>query len=96
MNMARAANKYFNDKAPWKADQGRTLPTPHLTVNTCLQAIRTLSIAFAPLLPTCQQGNGGAHVGEPVNTGAPGEGGDDVWHAAAADRRTARRQKADR
>ena len=36
MNMARAANKYFNDKAPWKAIK-EDPDDAALTVNVCLQ-----------------------------------------------------------
>lgn len=50
MNLARAANKYFNDSEPWKTflqhpDRCST------TINLCLQAVRTLSVLFEPILP---------------------------------------------
>jgi methionyl-tRNA synthetase len=50
MNLARAANKYFNDCEPWKTfkqnpDQCGT------TINLCLQAVRALSILFEPMIP---------------------------------------------
>jgi methionyl-tRNA synthetase len=50
MNLARAANKYFNDSEPWKTfkqnpDQCGT------TINLCLQAVRALSILFEPIIP---------------------------------------------
>ncbi len=49
MNLARAANKYFNDSEPWKTflqhpDRCST------TINLCLQAVRTLSVLFEPIL----------------------------------------------
>lgn len=84
MNIARAANKYFNDKAPWKSissdhdDCARTL-------HVCIQAIRTLAVAFAPFCPvasaTMQR-----MLGESPITGAPGECtvGDDRWMNGAA------------
>ena len=90
MNMARAANKYFNDKAPWKAVKENPSDAA-LTVNVCLQTIRTLSVAFAPLLPHASKAMSEL-IGEPVNTGAPGEGTDDVWNAAAEQRLPAGRK----
>lgn len=50
MNLARAANKYFNDSEPWKTikenpDQCAT------TLNLCLQTVRSLSILIEPVLP---------------------------------------------
>lgn len=50
MNVARAANKYFNDSEPWKT--AKTNPEQcATTLNICLQTVRTLAILFAPLLP---------------------------------------------
>lgn len=50
MNLARSANKYFNDSEPWK-----TIKSNHercsTTINLCLQAVRTLSVLFQPFLP---------------------------------------------
>ncbi|MDD8017029.1 MAG: methionine--tRNA ligase [Bacteroidota bacterium] len=50
MNLARAANKYFNDSEPWKTfksnpDQCAT------TLNICLNIVRSLSIVFLPVVP---------------------------------------------
>jgi len=50
MNLARAANKYFNDMEPWKtvkSDKERC----GTTLNVCLQTIYTLAVVFEPLLP---------------------------------------------
>jgi len=50
MNVARAANKYFNDAAPWKTvknDPERCQTTIHI----CLQTVRTLAILIEPVLP---------------------------------------------
>jgi methionyl-tRNA synthetase len=50
MNLCRDANKYFNDKAPWKSrkedpgDCGTAL-------NTCLVVIKALSVLGAPVIP---------------------------------------------
>ncbi|MBK8945638.1 MAG: methionine--tRNA ligase [Ignavibacteriae bacterium] len=50
MNLARNANKYFNDSEPWKKvktnrDECGT------TINICLQAIYTLAEIFFPVIP---------------------------------------------
>lgn len=50
MNVARKANKYFNDSEPWKTrkenpDQCAT------TINICLEIVRLLSIITEPILP---------------------------------------------
>ena len=43
MNLARAANKYFNDSEPWKT--AKTDPARcATTINICLQVVRTLAI----------------------------------------------------
>lgn len=50
MNLARFANKYFNDSEPWKmakADPGRCATT----INLCLEIVRTLAILSEPILP---------------------------------------------
>lgn len=50
MNVARAANKYFNDKAPWKSIKDNPQDCAR-TINTCLQTANTLATLFAPILP---------------------------------------------
>ena len=82
MNIARAANKYFNDKAPWKSASAD--PTDcALAMHMCLQVIRTLGVAVSPIMP-----NAGATmqrmVGAAVRTGAPGEPQEEAWLQAAA------------
>lgn len=50
MNVARAANKYFNDSEPWKAaksDPERCATT----INICLNIVRSLAILFSPVVP---------------------------------------------
>lgn len=50
MNLARSANKYFNDSQPWKSfktDPDRCA----VTMNLCLQTLRTLAILMEPILP---------------------------------------------
>jgi methionyl-tRNA synthetase len=50
MDLNRDANKYFNDKAPWK-----TIKTDRAscatTINVCVQISRTLAVLMAPFLP---------------------------------------------
>ncbi len=50
MDLARFANKYFNDKAPWlsRKDDPEKCAT---TLNLCLQMVHSLSIVSAPVLP---------------------------------------------
>ena len=86
MNVARAANKYFNDKAPWKSIK-EDPDDAAITLNVCLQAIRSLAILFSPFLPNAcasmQQ-----MIGEAVNTGAPGQNPTrfNVWAQASEHR----------
>jgi len=54
MNLARFANKYFNDKEPWKtrnSDPG----TCATTLNLCAQTIRSLAVLMHPFLPFSSQ-----------------------------------------
>lgn len=50
MNLARFANKYFNDSQPWKTikEDPEQCAT---TINLSIQLIRTLSIMFSPIIP---------------------------------------------
>lgn len=50
MNLARAANKYFNDSEPWKtvkSDPGQCATA----INISLQIVRGLAVLFAPIVP---------------------------------------------
>lgn len=50
MNLARAANKYFNDSQPWitlKSDKDKC----STTLNICLETIFTLAELFSPVIP---------------------------------------------
>ncbi len=50
MDLARSANKYFNDAAPWKLikdDQARAAQV----IRSCLEAVRALAVYFAPITP---------------------------------------------
>ncbi len=54
MNLARAANKYFNDSEPWitvKKDKNRCATT----INICLNTIYTLAEIFEPVIPFTSQ-----------------------------------------
>ena len=54
MDLARFANKYFNDKMPWltiKQDKGSCDTTIYL----CLETIKTLAILLKPFLPDTAQ-----------------------------------------
>lgn len=50
MNLARFANKYFNDSGPWKLV--RTDPVRSATtLSLCLEALRSLAILSEPVIP---------------------------------------------
>ena len=50
MNIARSANKYFNDCEPWKSIKGNPEEAAK-TLYVCSQVLNALSIAFAPIIP---------------------------------------------
>ena len=50
MNIARAANKYFNDEAPWKQIKDNPEQAAK-TLNFCVQVAYSLSIALSPVIP---------------------------------------------
>jgi methionyl-tRNA synthetase len=50
MNIARAANKYFNDAAPWKSIKDSPDEAAK-TLYICSQLMHSLAYAFAPVLP---------------------------------------------
>lgn len=81
MNIARAANKYFNDTEPWKTVKNDK-DTCAKTLFICVQVIRSLSIYFAPIIPhvaaTMQ-----TMIGEKNLVGAPDNVlSNSVWHDA--------------
>jgi len=54
MNLARGANKYFNDSEPWKtakSDPGRCATT----ISICLQAVRALAVLMSPVIPSSSE-----------------------------------------
>ena len=50
MNVARAANKYFNDAEPWKTRKD-TPDRCATSLNICLQVVRSLAVLFEPIIP---------------------------------------------
>ena len=50
LNLARAANKFFNDSAPWKSAKAQP-DRCAVTVNLSLQTLRSLAIVCEPILP---------------------------------------------
>ncbi|MCX7735675.1 MAG: methionine--tRNA ligase [Candidatus Kapabacteria bacterium] len=71
MNVARAANKYFNDEEPWK-----TLKTDPdkcaKTLYVCSQLVYTLSVLFSPIVPfSCNEIK--TLLGNDTYTGEPSE-----------------------
>lgn len=50
MNIAREANKYFNDTEPWKAIKENKERCGTI-INTCLQLVHSFAILFNPVLP---------------------------------------------
>ncbi len=71
MNIARAANKYFNDEEPWKtakANPGECAKTLYI----CSQLVNSFSILFAPIVPNSSKTIAKFLYLTPV-TGEPGE-----------------------
>ncbi len=50
MNVARAANKYFNDSEPWKSLRSNPEECG-TTLNICLNIVRSLAVLFSPVVP---------------------------------------------
>lgn len=50
MNIARDANKYFNDTEPWKAVK-QNKERCETIINICLQMVHSFAILFNPVLP---------------------------------------------
>ena len=76
MNLARAANKYFNDSEPWKTLKSEPAQCA-TTLNICLQVVRSLAILYEPVIPSIAQ-----RVWTTLNLeGAPSSAG---WESAGA------------
>ncbi len=54
MNLARKANKYFNDSEPWKTAKSNPGQCA-TTLNISLQVIRSLAILLEPVIPVISQ-----------------------------------------
>ncbi len=50
MDLARSANKYFNDAEPWKLIKSDKEEAAKV-IRSCLEALRALAIYFAPITP---------------------------------------------
>ncbi len=50
MDLARVANKYFNDAEPWKLIK-QDKEAAATVIRSCLEALRALAIYFAPITP---------------------------------------------
>jgi len=83
MNVARAANKYFNDEEPWKSIKSNKEITAK-TMYVCCQLIETLSIITAPIIPFTAEYLQDL-LGKDINTGNPNEKlnyKNDLWSVA--------------
>ncbi len=77
MNVARAANKYFNDSEPWKTS--KSMPERcRTTLNICVQVVRSLAVLFEPIIPFTS-----ARIFELLNLPA-GAGADRSWWSASS------------
>jgi len=54
MNVARTANKYFNDSEPWKTLKNAPAQCA-TTLNICLNVVRSLAILFSPVTPSTSE-----------------------------------------
>ncbi len=54
MNLARSANKYFNDSEPWKTAKS-DLTQCGTTINISLQVARTLAVLMSPIVPASSE-----------------------------------------
>ncbi|HTY57255.1 MAG TPA: methionine--tRNA ligase, partial [Bacteroidota bacterium] len=82
MNLARGANKYFNDSEPWKtakSDPERCATT----INISIQLVRTLAVLMSPVIPeACERiwrmlglpGEAARASWDDAGTAAPGVG----------------------
>jgi methionyl-tRNA synthetase len=50
MDVARFANKYFNDKMPWKTIKSEPEKCA-TTLSLCIETIKTLSVILEPVIP---------------------------------------------
>jgi methionyl-tRNA synthetase len=79
MNLARAANKYFNDEEPWKSIKENP-DKCHKTLYICSQIAYSLSILFAPIVPYTSHKIQNFFISNPI-LGMPNNGisNENVW-----------------
>jgi len=75
MNLARAANKYFNDSAPWNSAK-TDLERCGTTINISLQVVRSLALLLHPVVPFSSEKIWGM-------LNLPGNLKDHAWESAA-------------
>lgn len=80
MNIARAANKYFNDEEPWKSIKSDYEKCTK-TMFVCTQLVNTLSIIFAPITPFSSE-KIMELISQEIATGNPNENNKDRWYDA--------------
>ncbi len=80
MNVARAANKYFNDEEPWKTAKNNPDKCSK-TLFVCAQVVRSLATLLAPIIPYSSEKIYKMLNLEP-QTGAASRDNktDDLWH----------------
>jgi methionyl-tRNA synthetase len=54
MNLARAANKYFNDSEPWKTAKENPVQCG-TTISVSLHVVRALAVLMAPVIPSTSE-----------------------------------------
>ena len=54
MDLARSANKYFNDAAPWKLIKDDSAHAAQV-IRSCLEAVRGLAVYFASITPNASE-----------------------------------------
>jgi methionyl-tRNA synthetase len=74
MNLARAANKYFNDSEPWKTSKS-DIKRCGTTINISLQLARALAILMSPIIPFSSE-----KIWKMLNL--PGRAGAQSWDSA--------------
>jgi methionyl-tRNA synthetase len=86
MGLARAANKFFNDTAPWVTLQQAPEQCAR-TLFVCLQAVRSFAVLCAPIVPFAAERLYGL-LRLPPQVGAPSDGmpGEDLWRSAVSPR----------
>lgn len=83
MNVARAANKYFNDEEPWKTLKNNPGECAK-TLYVCCQLVNSLAILFAPIIPnTCRKISGFLNNSITMGEASIGRKYANTWDSAA-------------